>query len=204
MEYRYEKDSMGEIAVPVDALWGAQTQRSLRNFSIGNERIPLSIIYAITLIKKSCAKASSVLSPRKMTSKKLDGITYACDAILNKELDEQFPLSVWQTGSGTQTNMNVNEVIANFANKKLGEKLLHPNDDVNMSQSTNDVFPTSIHVSGVMNIEDNLIPSCKLLISVLKDLQRKNQGVKTGEISREYRNIKYCIRSLNIIHYFVE
>ena len=176
MEYRYESDSMGKIEVPINALWGAQTQRSLRNFRIGEERMPLDIIYALALIKKSCAISSSILNPTKMTEQKLNAIIISCDKILDKNLDEHFPLSVWQTGSGTQTNMNVNEVIANYANKEFNANL-HPNDDVNMSQSTNDVFPTAIHVAGVINVEDKLIPSVLSLIEAFNALQEKYKGV---------------------------
>ena len=140
-DYRIEKDSIGEVMIPVDKEWGAQTQRSLENFRIGTEKMPKEMIYALTYIKKAAAK---VHIHRNLIEEPIgDAICKACDEILDGRWDDQFPLSVWQTGSGTQTNMNVNEVIARRGNIILGQELIHPNDHVNMSQSTNDVFPTA-------------------------------------------------------------
>lgn len=176
MQYRIEHDSMGEIKVESDKLWGAQTERSRQNFLIG-EKMPLEVIYALALVKKASAKANLFLRPDKMTEKKCELIETACDEILSGELDEQFPLVVYQTGSGTQTNMNVNEVIANRVNAICSEKLCHPNDDVNMSQSSNDVFPTAMHISAVLSLENKLIPSIDRLIAAFKALEEENEGV---------------------------
>ena len=182
MNYRIEKDSMGEIRVPSCKYWGAQTQRSFENFKIGNEKMDLSLIYALSALKLACARANSVLRPEKMTKEKLEIIErVVLDEILNNKLDDNFPLSVWQTGSGTQTNMNVNEVIANRGNELAGKKLLHPNDDINMSQSSNDVFPSAMHICAIYEITVNLIPEIKKLIKVLKSLEQKNKSVvKSG------------------------
>ena len=143
MDFRIEHDSMGEVRVPSDKLWGAQTQRSFENFKIGSgvELMPLEIIRAFAILKKASALANASLRPEKMTPEKLSAISLACDEILSGSLDSHFPLVVFQTGSGTQSNMNVNEVIANRANQLLGAPLVHPNDDANMSQSSNDTFP---------------------------------------------------------------
>ena len=183
MEYRIEHDSMGEVRVPADKLWGAQTQRSFENFKIGAgfENMPPEIIYAFALVKKAAALANHSLKPEKMTKEKLGAICTACDEIRSGTLDSHFPLVVWQTGSGTQSNMNVNEVIANRANQILGEKAVHPNDDANMSQSSNDTFPTAMHVSAVMAISDKLLPAIRSLISTLVRLEKENEGiVKSG------------------------
>ena len=183
MEYRIEHDSMGEVRVPADKLWGAQTQRSFENFKIGAgfENMPPEIIYAFALVKKAAALANHSLKPEKMTKEKLGAICAACDEIRSGALDSHFPLVVWQTGSGTQSNMNVNEVIANRANQILGEKAVHPNDDANMSQSSNDTFPTAMHVSAVMAISDKLLPAIRSLISTLVRLEKENEGiVKSG------------------------
>lgn len=181
MEYRKEHDSMGTVNVPADKYWGAQTQRSYTNFKISNEKMPLEIIFAITIIKKAAAIANNKLVPGKMTEQKKDAIVRACDEILEGRLNEHFPLSVWQTGSGTQTNMNVNEVIANRANEIIGKGIVHPNDDVNMSQSSNDVFPSAIHIAIVTSIESKLIPAAGRLIETFKNLERRYSGVlKTG------------------------
>ena len=139
MQYRSEHDSMGEVLVPKDAYWGAQTERSRQNFKIGAgiETMPVEIIHAFGVLKKAAARANARLLPHKMNAEKLRGIESVCDEICSGKLAAEFPLVVWQTGSGTQTNMNVNEVIANRANALAGKKLLHPNDDVNMSQSSN-------------------------------------------------------------------
>ena len=143
MEYRIEHDSMGTVKVPADRYWGAQTQRSHENFPIGlgHETMPEEIIHAFGILKKAAARANAALRPEKMTADKLAAITEACDEVISGRLNAHFPLVVWQTGSGTQTNMNANEVIANYGNARAGVRLLHPNDDVNMSQSSNDTFP---------------------------------------------------------------
>ena len=179
MEYRIEKDSMGEIRVPKDKYWGAQTQRSLENFNIGKETMPGALIDALCLLKLACARANNKLKNEKMTGEKLE---YIEKAILAKNnLSEEFPLKVWQTGSGTQTNMNVNEVIANYGNMLCGKRLLHPNDDINMSQSSNDVFPSAMHICAVYEIEKNLIPEIKALIKSFKALERKYSSyIKSG------------------------
>lgn len=179
MNYRTEHDSMGEVLVPSDKLWGAQTQRSFNNFKIGAgaEAMPIEIIRAFAIIKKAAALANNALKPEKMTDEKLSAISLACDEILSGALDEHFPLVVFQTGSGTQSNMNVNEVISNRANQILGSPLVHPNDDANMSQSSNDTFPTAMHVSAVLSISNSLIPSLKSLISTLLRLEKENEGI---------------------------
>ena len=144
MEYRTERDSMGEVRVPADRYWGAQTQRSLQNFEIGTEKIPREVIRAFAVLKKAAAIANNRLG--KLDEERLGYISQVCDEILEGKLEGHFPLAVWQTGSGTQSNMNVNEVIANRGNLLAGKKLLHPNDHVNMSQSSNDTFPTAMHI----------------------------------------------------------
>jgi len=181
MQYRTEHDSMGEVLVPADKYWGAQTQRSFENFKISHEKMPREIIHAIALIKKACAVSNAQLKPNKITKEKCDAIVRSCDKILDGELDGHFPLSVWQTGSGTQTNMNVNEVVANYANLTLGKTLLHPNDDVNCSQSSNDVFPAAIHIATVLAVEKKLIPAIDRLVATFKALEKKYDGIiKTG------------------------
>ena len=177
MEYRTEHDSMGEVRVESDKYWGAQTQRSFENFKIGSEKMPMEIIYALTMIKKACALTNNRLNPSKMTDEKKAAIVLACDEILAGSLDRHFPLSVWQTGSGTQTNMNVNEVIANRGNELAGKKILHPNDDVNMSQSSNDVFPSAIHLSFLLGIEKSLLPSLRRLADTFLRLEKENDGI---------------------------
>ncbi len=183
MDYRIEHDSMGEVKVPADKLWGAQTQRSFENFKIGVEieTMPKEIIHAFGVLKKASALANNILKKDKMTDEKLDVIKKACDEIISGELSEHFPLVVWQTGSGTQSNMNANEVIANRANQILGKQLLHPNDDVNMSQSSNDTFPTAMHIAAVIALEDKLIPATEELIKTFKKLEKENKKiVKSG------------------------
>ena len=181
MDYRIEHDSMGQISVPKNKYWGAQTQRSFENFKIGTEKMPTEIINAFGALKLACAKANRSLKPEKMTDEKLSAIKKACTEIINGELMSHFPLAVWQTGSGTQTNMNANEVIANRGNEILGKSLLHPNDDVNMSQSSNDTFPTAMHISAVITIRTRLIPAVELLIAEFLSLEKKNKGVvKSG------------------------
>ena len=183
MDYRIEHDSMGEIKVPADRLWAAQTQRSCENFRIGVdiETMPREITHAFGILKKAAALANNTLKSEKMTEEKLNAITAACDEVISGELNGHFPLVVWQTGSGTQSNMNANEVIANRANQLAGKKLVHPNDDINMSQSSNDTFPTAMHISAVIAIEDKLIPAIELLIATFKRLEEENRGiVKSG------------------------
>ncbi len=183
MNYRIEHDSLGEVRVPADKLWGAQTQRSLENFKIGvgKEPMPDEIIHAFGILKLAAARANRELCPKKLTDEKLGAIEEACRKVISGELAEHFPLVVWQTGSGTQTNMNVNEVVANYANASLGKKLLHPNDDINMSQSSNDTFPTAMHISAVMAIKTNLLPAVGSLIEIFKRLEEENADViKTG------------------------
>lgn len=179
MEYRIEHDSMGEVQVPADRYWGAQTQRSFQNFPIGTEKIPMEVIRAFAILKKAAAIANNRLG--KLDEKRLALISQACDEILASKLDDNFPLSVWQTGSGTQSNMNVNEVIAGRGNAIAGEKILHPNDHSNMSQSSNDTFPTAMHIASVMEIEDKLFPAIDRLTDTFTRLMAENEGiVKTG------------------------
>ena len=183
MEYRIEHDSMGEVKVPADKYWAAQTERSHENFKIGVgiETMPREITHAFGILKKAAAIANHALKPEKMTDEKLKAISAACDEVMAGTLNEHFPLVVWQTGSGTQSNMNVNEVIANRGNEIAGKKLLHPNDDINMSQSSNDTFPTAMHICAVLAIEDKLFPALDLLIATFKRLEAENEGiVKSG------------------------
>ena len=183
MDYRIEHDSMGEVKVPADRLWAAQTQRSHENFKIGVdiENMPREITHAFGILKKAAALANAELKPEKMTSEKLAAISAACDEVISGKLNDHFPLVVWQTGSGTQSNMNANEVIANRANQIAGQKLCHPNDDINMSQSSNDTFPTAMHISAVIAMEDKLIPAVETLIATFKRLEEENEGiVKSG------------------------
>ena len=183
MDYRIEHDSMGEVKVPADRLWAAQTQRSHENFKIGVdiETMPREITHAFGILKKAAALANAELKPEKMTSEKLAAISAACDEVISGKLNDHVPLVVWQTGSGTQSNMNANEVIANRANQIAGQKLCHPNDDINMSQSSNDTFPTAMHISAVIAMEDKLIPAVETLIATFKRLEEENEGiVKSG------------------------
>ena len=183
MEYRIEHDSMGEVKVPADKYWAAQTERSHENFliGVGIETMPREITHAFGILKKAAAIANNKLKPEKMTAQKLEAISKACDEVISGSLNEHFPLVVWQTGSGTQSNMNANEVIANRGNEIAGEKLLHPNDDVNMSQSSNDTFPTAMHISAVLILEDKLIPAVDLLIDTFKRLEKEHEGIgKSG------------------------
>ena len=170
MQYRIEKDTMGEVKVPVDKYWGAQTQRSIQNFEIGNEKMPLEVIYGFANLKKACALVNQELG--RLNDAKTDAISQACESILAGVLDDNFPLVVWQTGSGTQSNMNVNEVVANKATELLGgdftkEKLVHPNDDVNKGQSSNDTYPTGMRIAEVVAVTDDLIPSLEQLKATL-------------------------------------
>ena len=179
MEYRIERDSMGEMQVPADKYWGAQTQRSKQNFQIGGEIMPREITHAFGILKKAAAMANYKLG--KLEERRRDLIMQACDEVISGQLNDHFPLVVWQTGSGTQSNMNANEVIANRGNAIAGERLLHPNDHVNMSQSSNDTFPTAMHIAAVLGIEDQLIPEMDRLIATFKRLEAENEGVvKSG------------------------
>ena len=183
MEYRTEHDSMGQVQVPADRYWGAQTQRSCMNFPIGVgiETMPQEIIHAFGILKKAAAMANHALRPEKMTAEKRDAICRACDEIIDGKLNDHFPLVVWQTGSGTQTNMNANEVVANRGNALAGKPLLHPNDDVNMSQSSNDTFPTAMHIAAVLALEDRVIPAIDRLCATMRRLEEDNRGViKSG------------------------
>ncbi|MCS1351822.1 class II fumarate hydratase [Mechercharimyces sp. CAU 1602] len=171
MEYRIEKDTLGEMKVPVDKLWAAQTQRSLENFKIGEETMPLEVIRAFAVLKRSAAISNQKLG--KLPQEKSDAIVQAADEVIAGKLNDHFPLVVWQTGSGTQSNMNTNEVIAHRGNQILAEQgsnlRLHPNDDVNMSQSSNDTFPTALHVAALIVIEDNVLPALVLLKDTLAE-----------------------------------
>lgn len=179
MNYRIEKDSMGEMQVPADKYWGAQTQRSYQNFKIGGELMPREITHAFGILKKAAAMANYNLG--KLDEEKRDTICRACDEVISGELYDHFPLVVWQTGSGTQSNMNANEVIANRGNAIAGKQLLHPNDHINMSQSSNDTFPTAMHISAVLCIEDKLLPAIDGLIATFLRLEKENEGiVKSG------------------------
>ena len=183
MEYRVEHDSMGEVRVPADKYWGAQTERSRNNFPIGVglETMPREIIHAFGILKKAAAMANHALKPEKMTEEKLTVISQAADEVISGTLADNFPLVVWQTGSGTQSNMNANEVIAGRGNALAGKKLLHPNDDINMSQSSNDTFPTAMHIAAVLALEDKLLPALDTLIGTFRELEAKNEGVvKSG------------------------
>jgi len=167
---RHEKDSFGPIEVADERLWGAQTERSRRFFRISGERMPLAVVYALTLVKKAAARTNSALG--LLEPRKADAIVRAADEILAGRHDAEFPLVVWQTGSGTQSNMNVNEVLANRASELLGgergqKRLVHPNDDVNMGQSSNDVFPTAMHIAAARAIQDELLPATQLLRATL-------------------------------------
>lgn len=177
MEFRIEKDTLGEIQVPGDRYWGAQTQRSLQNFNIGTEKMPIEAVRALALLKKCAAISNQKLG--KMDEQKANAIVKSAEEVIRGTLDEHFPLIVWQTGSGTQSNMNVNEVIAYRANQLLeqnGVQLrIHPNDDVNKSQSSNDTFPTAMHIAGVLEVEDHLLPA---LIKLKEELQRKAEAFK--------------------------
>lgn len=183
MEYRVEHDSMGEVRVPADKYWGAQTERSHNNFPIGVgiETMPAEIIHAFGILKKAAARANRALRPEKMTEEKLAAIEQAADEVISGQLLDNFPLVVWQTGSGTQSNMNSNEVIANRGNEIAGKKLLHPNDDINMSQSSNDTFPTAMHIAAVCALEDKVIPAIDTLVTTFRRLEAENAGViKSG------------------------
>lgn len=184
MSFRIEKDTMGEIEVPDEKYWGAQTQRSLQNFKIGGQKMPIEIIRAFAILKKAAAFTNVELAG--FDSKKADAIAQACDEVLAGKLDDQFPLVVWQTGSGTQSNMNVNEVVANRATEILGadfrvEKLVKANDDVNKSQSSNDTFPTGMHIATYIKVANEMLPKVQLLHSTLEAKAEEFASVvKTG------------------------
>ena len=179
MEYRIERDSMGEMQVPADRYWAAQTQRSYQNFKIGIEKMPTEIVHAFGILKKGAAIANFNLG--KLDEERKNVICQAADDVISGKLMDHFPLAVWQTGSGTQSNMNSNEVIANRGNEIAGKKLLHPNDHINMSQSSNDTFPTALHIAAAMSIEDNLFPAMDKLTETLKRLESENEDVvKSG------------------------
>ncbi len=179
MEYRIEHDSMGEMRVPADALWGAQTERSHENFPIGTERMPREVIRAFAVLKKAAARANARLG--RLSDDDAALIGQVADEILAGDLDENFPLVVWQTGSGTQSNMNVNEVIANRGNAIMGKRRLHPNDTVNMSQSSNDTFPTAMHIAAVTTVTHDLLPAIDQLRATFLRLEEENVGVvKSG------------------------
>ena len=183
MDYRLEHDSMGEVRVPANKYWGAQTQRSHENFPIGVglETMPREITHAFGILKQAAAMANHQLLPQRMTDEKLDVICRACDEVISGSLNDHFPLVVWQTGSGTQSNMNANEVIAHLGNEILGENALHPNDDVNMSQSSNDTFPTAMHIAAVLILEDQVLPAIDALVETFARLEAENEGaVKCG------------------------
>jgi len=170
---------MGEMQVPADRYWAAQTQRSFQNFKIGGELMPREITQAFGILKKAAARANFNLG--KMDAEKKEAIEKACDEVIAGSLNDHFPLVVWQTGSGTQSNMNANEVIANRGNEIAGKKLLHPNDHINMSQSSNDTFPTAMHIAAVASIEDKLFPVMDEFIETLKRLEAENDDVvKSG------------------------
>lgn len=178
-EYRIEHDTMGEVRVPADKYWGAQTQRSYQNFKIGKRKMPEEIIHAFAILKKAAAQVNQELG--MLDQRRAELISTACDEILEGKLDGNFPLVIFQTGSGTQSNMNVNEVIAHRGNEIAGENLLHPNDHVNCSQSSNDTFPTAMHIAALVTIEKRLLPSLRALRDLLKEKEEQYMGVvKTG------------------------
>ena len=182
-EYRTEHDSLGEVRVPADRYWGAQTERSRNNFPIGRgkEPMPEEIIRAFGLLKAAAARANRQLRPEKMTEEKCDAICKAAEEVTRGDLADHFPLVVWQTGSGTQSNMNVNEVIAGRGNEIAGKKLLHPNDDVNMSQSSNDTFPTALHIAATEAVYRQVLPALRGLTETLARLEEENRdALKCG------------------------
>lgn len=188
MDYRIERDTLGEVKVPADKYWGAQTQRSCENFKIGNQPIPSELIRGFAILKKAAAMTNQELGV--LSAEKADFIKRVCDEILDGQLDDQFPLVVWQTGSGTQTNMNLNEVIANRAQVLRGgslkdeEKFLHPNDEVNKSQSTNDAFPTAMHIAAYQMIKERTVPGLKALRNTLKN--KSEQYLEVVKVGRTH------------------
>ena len=182
-DYRIERDTIGEIKVPSDKYWGAQTQRSKQNFKIGTEKMPIDVIYAFAEVKKAAASVNAASG--KLPEAKAKAIRAACDEILSGEFDTHFPLVVWQTGSGTQSNMNVNEVVARRANELLAnegsDEKVHPNDDVNMSQSSNDTFPTAMHIAAVKKVTGEVLPALELFKATLKKKEQEfNDIIKIG------------------------
>ncbi len=180
MEYRIEKDTLGEVKVPADRYWGAQTERSRQNFRIGGQRMPIEVVYSFAVLKKAAALVNEDLAG--LEREKVDLIARVCDEILAGELDDHFPLVVWQTGSGTQSNMNVNEVVANRASELTGNPLgskspVHPNDDVNRSQSSNDTFPTAMHIAAYGKLTDHTLPALRRLHQALAAKAREFAGV---------------------------
>src|SRR5690606_33077559 len=180
MEYRIEKDTLGEVKVPADRYWGAQTERSRQNFKIGGQRMPIEVIYSFAVLKKAAALVNAELAG--LDREKADLIGRVCDEILDGRLSDHFPLVVWQTGSGTQTNMNVNEVIANRASEITGNPRgskapIHPNDDVNKSQSSNDTFPTAMHIAAYGKLTDHTLPALRSLREALAAKSREFAGV---------------------------
>ncbi len=183
MDVRMERDTFGELQVPADKRWGAQTQRSLENFKIGTEKMPREVIYALALVKQCAARVNGELG--QLEKEKGDAIAAAAQELLDGKYDDHFPLVVWQTGSGTQTNMNVNEVIAHRANELLSEQgsgaRVHPNDDVNRSQSSNDTFPTAMHIAAFIAVEDQVLPALHRLKSTLfKHSKQFRDVIKIG------------------------
>ena len=179
MEYRIEHDTMGEVRVPADRYWGAQTQRSYENFKIGTQRMPEEIIHAFGILKKAAAQANLALGA--LDEERAAAIQQAANEVISGKLQDHFPLVIYQTGSGTQSNMNVNEVIANRANEILGKKLVHPNDHVNKSQSSNDTFPTAMHIAAIQAVEDRLLPALDQLADTFARLGKENTDIiKTG------------------------
>lgn len=183
MQYRTEKDTIGEIQVEADKMWGAQTQRSVQNFEIGTERMPHEVVMAFAQLKKATAKANHKLG--KLSEAKMKAIELAANEVIEGKWNDHFPLVVWQTGSGTQSNMNMNEVLARRGNEILAEQSseekLHPNDDVNMSQSSNDTYPTAMHVAGVLAVTENLVPAVQKLKATLDEkAQQFNDVIKIG------------------------
>ena len=175
MGFRIEHDTMGEVQVPEEHFWGAQTQRSLENFAIGNETIPMEVIHAFAVLKSAAATANNKLG--KLDDKKARAIESACGDILNNKYSEEFPLKVWQTGSGTQSNMNVNEVVAHIVKANHTDVDIHPNDHVNMSQSSNDTFPSAMNMAAVVMIHETLIPAIDNLIATFKRLEEENKDI---------------------------
>src|SRR5690606_19972603 len=180
MEHRVEKDTLGEVQVPADRYWGAQTERSRQNFKIGGHRMPIEVVHAFAVLKKAAALVNADLAG--LEREKVELIARVCDEILAGKLDDHFPLVVWQTGSGTQTNMNVNEVVANRASELTGNPLgskvpVHPNDDVNRSQSSNDTFPTAMHVAAYGKLADHTLPAMRRLQGALEAKAREFSGI---------------------------
>ena len=179
MAYRIEKDTIGEIKVPSEKYWAAQTERSRQNFPVGKEKMPIEVIVAFAHLKKAAAVANNGLG--KLSDDKKDAIVHACDRVIARELDEHFPLVVWQTGSGTQSNMNVNEVVGYVANEYLSEKgvdeKVHPNDDVNKSQSSNDTYPTAMHVALYQSVEEQLVPALENLKGTFQKKEDEFQNI---------------------------